>query len=94
MKEYRLLSWPELPTEYKLTAHRRVLSDMSQRHMSIAHLSEMSGLKKSELKGLLELLDARGVLEERVGTAPDSFLDSIGRFGWLRRSAPATQDGR
>ena len=31
MKEYRLLAWPELPAEYRRTAHRRVLSEMSQR---------------------------------------------------------------
>lgn len=94
MKEYRLVAWPELPSEFKRTAHRRVLSDMSQRHMSIAQLAEVSGLKKSELKSLLEMLDTRGVLDERDSSAPDSFLDSLGRLGWLRRSAPATQEDR
>ncbi len=94
MKEYRLLAWPELPAEFKRTAHRRVLSDMSLRFMSIAQLCEVSGLKKGDLKNLLQMLDARGVLEERDGSAPDSFFDSIGRLGWLRRSAPATQSDR
>ena len=94
MKEYRLLAWPELPAEFKRTAHRRVLSDMSLRFMSIAQLCEVSGLKKGELKNLLQMLDARGVLDERDASAPDSFLDSIGRLGWLRRSTPATQGDR
>jgi hypothetical protein len=89
MKEYRLLAWPELPAEYRRTAHRRVLSDMSQRYLSLPQLADLSGLKKSELKGLLELLDLRGVLDERDSTTPDSFLDSIGRLGWRRRT-PAT----
>jgi hypothetical protein len=94
MKEYRLLAWPELPAEFKKTAHRRVLSDMSLRFMSIAQLAEVSGLKKGDLKNLLQMLDARGVLDERDGNAPDSFLDSIGRLGWLRRAAPATHGER
>lgn len=94
MKEYRLLAWPDLPAEFKRTAHRRVLSDMSLRFMSIAQLCEVSGLKKGDLKSLLHLLDGRGVLDERDATAPDSFLDSIGRLGWLRRAAPAAETER
>jgi hypothetical protein len=93
MKEYRLLSWPELPAEYRRTAHRRVLSDMSLRYLSIQQLAIFSGLKKTELKGLLEFLDLRGVLDERDTAAPDSFFDSIGRLGWRRRT-PATTEGR
>lgn len=94
MKEYRLLAWPELPAEFKRTAHRRVLSDMSLRYMSIAQLCDVSGLKKGDLKNLLQMLEARGVLDERDANAPDSFLDSIGRLSWLRRAAPATQEER
>lgn len=94
MKEYRLLAWPELPAEFQRTGHRRVLSDMSLRYMSQAQLTEVSGLKKGEVRQLLDVLDARGVLDERDGTAPDSFLDSIGRLGWFRRSPATTQDTR
>jgi hypothetical protein len=94
MKEYRLLSWPDLPAEYRRTAHRRVLSDMSLRYLSLTQLADLSGLKKGELKGLLELLDHRGVLDERDCTAPDSFLDSIGRLGWRRRPTAATEGDR
>lgn len=94
MKEYRLLAWPELPAEFKKTAHRRVLSEMSSRFMSLAQLCEASGLKKGDLKHLLQMLDARGVLDERDGNAPDSFFDSIGRLGWLRRGTPVAQEER
>ncbi len=92
MKEYRLLAWPELKSEFQRTAHRRVLSDLSLRFMSLAQLVEVSGLKKSELKSFLAMLDARGLLDERDSTAPDSFFDSIGKLGWFRRSVPVTQD--
>lgn len=92
MKEYRLLSWPELPPEYHRTAHRRVLSEMSLRYLSLPQLVVLSGLKRGELKGLLEMLETRGVLDDRDATAPDSFLDSIGRLGWRRR-APSVAEG-
>ncbi|MDQ6629426.1 MAG: hypothetical protein M3Z29_13430 [Pseudomonadota bacterium] len=94
MKEYRLLAWPELPAEFQRTAHRRVLSDMSLRFMSQAQLAEVSGMKKADLRQFLEVLDARGVLDERDGTAPDSFLDSLSRLSWFRRSIPTTHDTR
>ena len=94
MKEYRLLAWPELPSEFQRTAHRRILSDMSARYMTFAQLGEVSGLRKGDLKVFLALLDARGLLDERDGTAPDSFFDSIGKLGWFRRPGTPTHDGR
>jgi hypothetical protein len=54
----------------------------------------VSGLKKGELKVFLAMLDGRGLLDERDGTAPDSFLDSIGKLGWFRRPGASTHDGR
>ena len=94
MKEYRLLAWPELPAAYKLTAHRRALTEMSSRHLSLAQLAEVSGLRKSEARTLVELLDGRGVIEERDMTAPDSFFDSIRQRGWLRRAKAAPGSAR
>ena len=65
MKEYRLLAWPELTAEYQRTAHRRALSEMSQRLHDLAKLVEVSGLKKAELRAFVEMLDGRAVLAER-----------------------------
>ncbi|MGZ5266411.1 MAG: hypothetical protein ACXWCU_03730 [Caldimonas sp.] len=92
MKEYRLLAWPELSSEFQRTAHRRVLSDLSLRYMTAAQLVEVSGLKKGELRIFLGMLDARGLLDERDSTVPDSFFDSLGKLGWFRRSAPVAHD--
>ena len=64
MKEYRLLAWPELPSEFQRTAHRRILSDMSARYMTFAQLGEVSGLRKGDLKVFLALLDGRGLLDD------------------------------
>jgi len=87
MKEYRLLAWPErLPAEYRRTAHRRALSEMSQRYVSLVKLVDVSGLKKGELRAFLEMLDGRALIADRDTTAPDSFLDSIRPLGWLRRA--------
>lgn len=92
MKEYRLLAWPELSAEFQRTGHRRVLSEMSLRYMSLVQLSEVSGLKKNEVRAFVEMLDGRCLVADRDSTAPDSFLDSIRPFGWLRRAKPVTQD--
>ena len=94
MKEYRLLAWPELTADYQRTAHRRALSEMSQRYVSLAKLVEISGLKKGEARALIEMLDGRAVLAERDTTAPDSFFDSISPLGWLRRAMNANHERR
>ena len=67
---------------------------MSLRYMSQAQLIEASGLKKGDIRSFLEMLDARGVLDERDGTAPDSFFDSIGKLGWFRRTPNVDHDTR
>jgi hypothetical protein len=94
MKEYRLLAWPELPAEYRRTAHRRVLSEMSQRFMSLTKLVEVSGLRKSEVRAFVEMLDGCAVITERDTSAPDSFFDSLSPLGWLRRAINANHDRR
>ena len=94
MKEYRLLAWPELPAEYQRTAHRRALSEMSQRFMSLPKLVEVSGLRKSEIRAFVDMLDARAVIIDRDTTVPDSFFDSISPLGWLRRAMNSGQARR
>lgn len=94
MKEYRLLAWPEHSADFQRTGHRRVLSEMSLRYMSLAQLADVSGLKKNEVRSFVEMLDGRGLVADRDTTAPDSFLDSIRPLGWLRRAITVAQDRR
>ena len=94
MKEFRLLAWPEHSAEFQRTGHRRVLSEMSLRYMSIVQLADASGLKKNEVRAFVEMLDGRGLVADRDATAPDSFLDSIRPLGWLRRAMNVSQDRR
>ena len=94
MKEYRLLAWPELKGDYQRIAYRRALSEMSQRYLSLSKLVEISGLKKSEARALIEMLDGKSVIAERDTSAPDSFFDSISPLGWLRRAINPNHDRR
>lgn len=89
-KEYRLASWPELSPAHHLTAYRRMLSEMSQRYVSMAQLIESSGLRRSVIKRFLETLEASGQLMVRETCASTT---STPRFNplrtmstWLRRS--------
>ena len=94
MKEYRLLAWPELPAGFRRTAHRRVLSDLSLRFMTMPQLAGVSGLRKGELRDLLNLLEARGVLDERDNAAPDAAPESVSPLDRWRRAFASGQQRR
>lgn len=90
MKEYKLKSWPELPAAFRRTVYRRLLSDLSQRHMSETALRQRSGLGSSDIRALLNYLEAEGLLDHReCEEAPRAGL--LARFAWplqawMRRS--------
>jgi hypothetical protein len=78
MKEYRLAAWPELRPPFQGTAYRRMLSDISQRHMTLAQLAGASGLRRQEVRNFIDMLSRRGLLAERDTPLRRSL------FGWLR----------
>jgi hypothetical protein len=87
MKEYRLAAWPELSAPFDRTAFRRMLSDMSHRHMSLAQLVGASGVRRQEVRDFIEMLDSRGMLSQRDSVVPDSLFGSLRPLGgWLRRA--------
>ena len=87
MKEYRLVSWPELSPPFHRTAYRRMVSDMSHRHMTLAQLAESSGLKRQEVKAFIDMLEARGLVTERECMTPDAQFWSLRPLGgWLKRA--------
>ena len=94
MKEYRLLAWPEQSAEFRRTAYRRVLSEMSLRYMSIGQLAEVSGLKKPQVRAFVDMLDGKALIAERDTGAPDSSLDPVTAWGWLRRAINVSSDRR
>jgi biotin operon repressor len=90
MKEYKLAGWPDLPPVYQRIAYRRMLSDMSQRYVSMPKLAKRSGLSRHEVRQFIEMLDSRGMLLEHDSGAPDSILDSLRPLGgWIRRAFSA-----
>jgi hypothetical protein len=95
MKEYRLAAWPQLRPPFDRIAYRRMLSDMSHRHMTLAQLMECSGVKRQEVRTFIEMLDARDLLIEREAAPVDSLFGSLRPLGgWLRRALAATHIDR
>jgi hypothetical protein len=95
MKEYRLAAWPDLGAPYHRIAYRRMLSDMSQRHVSLAQLAATSGLGGREVRQFIEMLDSHGLVSQRECAEGDSLFGSLRPLGgWLRRALATAQDGR
>ena len=93
MKEFRLTGWPQLRAPFDRIAYRRMLSDMSHRHMTLAQLANCSGIRRHEVRAFLEMLGARGLLVERDAPAADSLFGSLRPLGgWLRRTLTTTLD--
>lgn len=88
MKEYRLIAWPQLRAPFDRTGHRRVLSNMSQRHVSLGPLADASGMRRAEIRAFVRWLLAEGWAEERdMVDEPDSLFGSLRPLGgWLRRA--------
>lgn len=66
MNEYKLTAWPDLPTEFRKTAFRRMVSELSQRHVTESHLQKCSGLGAQEVSGLLTYLATADMLDVRT----------------------------
>lgn len=95
MKEYRLLAWAELPAPYHHMAYRRMLTDLSHRYMSIAQLAACSGLRRTEVRQFLDMLDSRDLLVDRDLFAPDSVFGTLRPLGgWIRKALNASADDR
>ncbi len=93
MKEYRLAAWPDLRPPHDRTAYRRMVSDMSHRHMTVWQLVEASGLRRLEVQNFVEILQARGVLAQRERTGP-GWTNALQPLRvWIRRAWAATVQG-
>ena len=94
MKEYRLAAWPQLRAPYDRIAYRRMLNDMSHRHVTVARLSNLSGIRKHDVRQFVDMLQASGVVEDREVSQPDSLFGSLRPLGgWLKRALAAGSDG-
>lgn len=95
MKEYCLDSWLELRAPFDRIAHRRMLTDMSHRHMTMQQLVECSGTRRHEVRAFLAMLELRGLvtLREAKG-AKTMFASLLPLAGWLRRALGSMHIGR
>jgi hypothetical protein len=84
MKEYRLTAWTELPEPFDKTTYRRMLTDMSQRHMSVAQLVISTGIRRAEVQRFIDLLESRGLLAQRDLFSHETAARPFG--GWLRKA--------
>jgi hypothetical protein len=91
IKEYRLLAWPRVPGNLARVGHRRMLSDLSHRYMTIPQLMATSGMSRRKVRVMLDALDRRGLLAERDHETPNFLLDDAAReraqqapAGWRR----------
>ena len=95
MKEFRLVAWPQLRPPFDRIAYRRMLSDMSHRHMTLSQLVECSGIRRHEVRAFLDMLESRQLIAEREAPNADSLFGSLRPFGgWLRRALAATHVDR
>lgn len=90
MKEYRLVAWPQLRAPFDRIAYRRMLSDMSHRHMTLAQLVECSGIRRHEVRTFIDMLESRQLIATREAPIADSLFGSLRPLGgWLRRALAA-----
>lgn len=95
MKEYRLAAWADLPAPYHRMAYRRMLTDLSHRFMTLPQLAACSGLRRTEVRQFLDMLDSRDLLVDRQLFASDSVFDSLRPLGgWIRKALNAAATDR
>ena len=90
MKEYKLASLPQWAHSFDKIVFRRMVSDLSHRHLTLAALVTSSGLRRQEVQDFLDALQSQGLLQERdcqpSFTPPPAIWDSLVRLSHrLRR---------
>ena len=66
MKQYKLIAWPELPARFQKTTMRRVVSELSQRFVSVRDLARSCGAAARDVEELLAKLEKDGMLMSRA----------------------------
>ena len=66
MKQYKLTAWPDLTPRFHSTAMRRVVSELSQRFVSVRDLSRSSGANARDIEELIAKLEKDGMLMARA----------------------------
>jgi len=78
MKQYKLTAWPDLPPRFQKTTMRRVVSELSQRFVSVRDLARSSGASVRDIEELVARLEQDGMLMTRA--MPQSATQSGGAW--------------
>ena len=80
MKQYKLTAWPDLSPRFQKTTMRRVVSELSQRFVSVRDLARSSGAPAREIEELISKLEKDGMLMTRA--TPQSVNQSGSWHQW------------
>ena len=80
MKQYKLTAWPDLPPRFQKTTMRRVVSELSQRFVSVRDLARSSGASARDIEELIGKLEKDGMLMTRA--TPQSVSQSTTWHQW------------
>ena len=80
MTQYKLTAWPELPPRFQKTTMRRVVSELSQRFVSVRDLARSSGASARDVEDLISTLEKDGMLMARA--TPQSVSQSSSWQQW------------
>ena len=80
MKQYKLTTWPDLTPRFHTTAMRRVVSELSQRFVSVRDLSRSCGASARDIEELIAKLEKDGMLMARA--MPQSANQSTWHQWW------------
>ena len=80
MKQYKITAWPELSPRFQNTTMRRVVSELSQRFVSVRDVARSSGASARDVEELLARLDKDGMLMTRA--TPQSVGQSSAWHQW------------
>ena len=80
MKQYKLTAWPDLSPRFQKTTMRRVVSELSQRFVSVRDLARSCGAATRDVEELLAKLEKDGMLMTRA--APQSVGQTSAWHQW------------
>ena len=75
MKQYKLTAWPDLPARLQNTTSRRVVSELSQRFVSVRDVARSCGASTRDVDDLIHWLKDQGLLMTR--DAPQAVKSAV-----------------
>ena len=94
MKQYKLTAWPDLSPRFQKTTMRRVVSELSQRFVSVRDLARSCGAAARDIEDLLAKLEKDGMLMTRATPQSVNRHWSGRTSAWISRRASTPRTPR